>query len=89
MAADIPATLVDALAALGGGKLSSVELTAACIDRAQAAQPRLNVFISLEADAALAAARASDEARARAGRGAPALGPLHGVPLAHKDMYYR
>ena len=89
MAADIPATLVDALAELGAGKLSSVELTAACIDRAQAAQPRLNVFISLEADAAVAAARASDDARAGAGRGAPALGPLHGVPLAHKDMYYR
>jgi aspartyl-tRNA(Asn)/glutamyl-tRNA(Gln) amidotransferase subunit A len=89
MAADLPATLVDALAALDAGKLNSVELTAACIDRAQAAQPHLNVFISLEADAALAAARASDEARARAGRGAPALGPLHGVPLAHKDMYYR
>ncbi|MCA3104733.1 MAG: amidase [Rhodocyclaceae bacterium] len=89
MAADIPVTLVDALAALGAGTFSSVELTAACIERAQAAQPRLNVFISLEADAALAAARASDEARARAGRSAPALGPLHGVPLAHKDMYYR
>ncbi|MFN7426913.1 MAG: amidase family protein, partial [bacterium] len=89
MAADIPATLVDALAALDAGTYSSVELTAACIERAQAAQPRLNVFISLEADAALAAARASDEARARAGRGASAPGPLQGVPLAHKDMYYR
>ena len=64
MAADIPATLVDALAELGAGTLSSVELTAACIDRARAAQPRLTVFISLEADSALAAARASDEARA-------------------------
>ena len=89
MANDIPATLVDALAALGSGRVGSAELTAACIERAQAAQPRLNAFISLEADAALAAARASDEARARTGRGAAAPGRLHGVPLAHKDMYYR
>lgn len=89
MGAGLPATLVEARAALASGALSSVELTAALIDRAREAQPRLNAFLSLDADAALAAARASDEARARASRGGPAAGPLLGVPLAHKDMYYR
>jgi aspartyl-tRNA(Asn)/glutamyl-tRNA(Gln) amidotransferase subunit A len=89
MGTDLPPTLVDALAALRAGTLSSVELTAACIERARVAQPQLNAFLSLEADAALASASASDEARARAARGAPAPGLLHGVPLAHKDMYYR
>ena len=88
-AADFPGTLVEASAALAAGRISAVELTTVSIARAQAAQPRLNTFISLEADAALASARASDEARARSRRGAPALGLLHGIPLAHKDMYYR
>ena len=89
MATDLPPTLVDALAALRAGTLSSVELTAACIERARVAQSRLNAFLSLEADAALASATASDEARARAGRGAPAPGLLHGVPDADLPPLYR
>jgi len=85
----MPATLVDALAALARGALSSAELTQGAIERATAAQPRLNAFIALESEAAMDAARASDAARARARHGGPAPGLLHGVPLAHKDMYYR
>jgi aspartyl-tRNA(Asn)/glutamyl-tRNA(Gln) amidotransferase subunit A len=40
--------------------------------------------MAIEADAALAAADAADAALAKGGR----RGALHGVPLAHKDMYY-
>ena len=47
-------------------------------------QPALNAFVRVEADEALAAAKAADRALARRGP----KGPLHGVPLAHKDMYY-
>jgi aspartyl-tRNA(Asn)/glutamyl-tRNA(Gln) amidotransferase subunit A len=48
-------------------------------------QPKLNCFIAIEEDDALEAAREADR---KVKTGAP-LGPLHGVPLAHKDMYYR
>jgi aspartyl-tRNA(Asn)/glutamyl-tRNA(Gln) amidotransferase subunit A len=75
-------SLVEAAEAIGSGRISSVELTAACIARAKAWQPVTNAFIDLREDAALAAARAADQAPAPRGR-------LHGVPLAHKDMYYR
>jgi aspartyl-tRNA(Asn)/glutamyl-tRNA(Gln) amidotransferase subunit A len=65
-------------------KFSSREVTKSCLDRVAQWQPRLNAFMAIEADAALAAADAADAALAN-GRSA---GVLHGVPLAHKDMYY-
>ncbi|BBK43800.1 amidase [Allostella vacuolata] len=71
--------------AIRGGQLSAVEATRAALDRIAAWQPVVNAFVRLEADAALA--RAADLDRdAAAGRWA---GPLHGVPLAHKDMFAR
>ena len=47
-------------------------------------QPQLNAFMAIEAEAALAAADAADAALAKG----EVRGALHGVPLAHKDMYY-
>src|SRR5205085_3295608 len=44
----------------------------------------LNAFVRLEPEEALAFAKAADRAFKRRGP----TGPLHGVPLAHKDMYY-
>jgi len=86
MSADLLSlTLIEASAALAARRVSSVELTQACLERAQAIQPRVNCFLALEADAALAEARAADDAMARG----ECRGPLHGVPLAHKDMFYR
>lgn len=78
-------SLTDAADAIRGGHISSVELTRSCLDRITAAQDHLNCFVHVHADEALAAARAADEELA-AGR---VRGPLHGVPLAHKDCYYR
>ncbi|MEY3975357.1 MAG: hypothetical protein RLZZ33_412 [Pseudomonadota bacterium] len=78
-----PAATVAALAkGLAAGDFSSVELTRSYLDRIQAAQPGLNAFITVTAEAALAEAAAADAARA-AGK----AGALTGVPLAHKDIF--
>lgn len=66
-------------------KVSSVEVTRACLARIERVQLIINCFIRIEAEAALKAAKRADAALAK---GKP-LGPLHGVPLAHKDMFYR
>lgn len=77
-------TLVGAADAIARGELSSVELTRALLARAHALNGRVNCFIRIDDDAALAQAAAADAARAA---GHP-LGALHGVPIAVKDMYY-
>ena len=70
--------------AIAARKLSSREVTQSCLDRIAKWNPRLNAFMAIEADDALQAADAADAALAKGG----ATGPLHGVPMAHKDMYY-
>lgn len=70
-----------AAAAIRNGEMSSESYTAALLQRARA-HADLNAFITIDETAALAAARASDKARA-----AGATAPLLGVPLAIKDSY--
>jgi len=76
--------LKDLAAAIKRRKVSSVEVTKALLARIDQWQPALNAFARVEAEDALKAAKAADRALA-AGK---AKGPLHGVPVAHKDMYY-
>lgn len=78
-------TLIEAADAVSSKQISARELTEACIAKAEERQPTLNCFISLDAEGARAEADAADAALARG----EDPGPLHGVPLAHKDMYYR
>lgn len=78
-------TLAEASAALQQGEVSSVELVRACLARSEAVQPSINCFISMEDEEALTAAERADAERARG----EVRGPLHGIPLAHKDMFYR
>lgn len=78
-------SLVDAAAAVADGSVTALALTEACLARIARHDQGLNTIIWIEAEAALEAARKADQARA-AGQ---ALGPLHGVPMAHKDMYYQ
>lgn len=66
-------------------RLSAREVTELAIARIERAGPRLNCFLSLDAEAALEAAKRADAELAR-GR---VRGALHGVPLAHKALFYR
>ncbi len=65
--------------------VSSVALTEATLDRAEAVQPALNCFLRIDREAALQAADHADTEIA----GGNWRGPLHGVPLAHKDVFDR
>src|SRR6267154_998347 len=77
-------SLTSVAQAIAAKRLSSREATQSCLDRTAQWQPRLNAFMAIEAEAALAAADAADAALAKGN----SRGALHGVPLAHKDMYY-
>jgi aspartyl-tRNA(Asn)/glutamyl-tRNA(Gln) amidotransferase subunit A len=68
--------------AIAARKVSPVEATRACLDRIERFDGRIHAFITLDAEGALAAARAL-EAELAAGR---SRGALHGVPLAYKDL---
>jgi aspartyl-tRNA(Asn)/glutamyl-tRNA(Gln) amidotransferase subunit A len=75
-------TAAAAAAAIRARKLSPVELTGALLDRIDRLDPKLNAFIRLDRDAAIAAAKAA-EVEIMAGR---PRGPLHGVPIGIKDI---
>ncbi|WP_104181141.1 amidase [Arthrobacter sp. B0490] len=72
-------TLRDALAR---GAVGAREATEHFLRRIDALNPDLGAFVTVTHDDAL---RAADHADALRSSGAP-LGPLHGVPLAHKDL---
>lgn len=74
------AGLVEMAAALAEGSTSARRLTEEALRRIAAAQPRLNAFRTVRAEAALAEADAADR-RLAAGERLPLLG----VPLAVKD----
>ena len=78
-------TLTELAAAIGARKVSSLEATENCLAGLERHGPALNCVAGIEPEAALEAARVAD-AELAAGR---ARGALHGVPLAHKDMFYR
>jgi aspartyl-tRNA(Asn)/glutamyl-tRNA(Gln) amidotransferase subunit A len=77
--------ILEAARALREGRIDAESLAHAALDRAHAVQPALNAFIEIRAEAALARARELDR-EAAAGRW---RGPLHGIPLAHKDCFER
>jgi aspartyl-tRNA(Asn)/glutamyl-tRNA(Gln) amidotransferase subunit A len=76
-------TLLAASQAIRAKQISPLELTQICLQRSEAINPRLNAFITLTAESALAEARAATEEVAH-GR---YRGPLHGIPLAIKDLF--
>ncbi|MFA5914016.1 MAG: amidase [Burkholderiales bacterium] len=64
-------------------ELSARELMQASLAQIERLNPKLNAIVSLYAEQALAQARAADEKQARG----EALGALHGLPVAHKDLF--
>jgi len=79
-AADLPATEQAAL--LRSGALSATELVRDHLDRIAALNDSVNAIVTVLPERALAAAAEAD--RLRAGGAAPP--PLHGLPIAHKDL---
>src|ERR1700722_12924519 len=78
-------SLVQAADAVATGEATSLDLLHACWANLDAVNPYVNAMIWQEREAAESAARAADAA----GRSRARLGPLHGAPMAHKDMYYQ
>ena len=65
------------------GALSPVDLVSACLARVDALEPRVHAWVELDREGALRTARERAE-EARRGR---FVGPLHGVPVALKDIF--
>src|ERR687894_220622 len=76
-----PATELAAL--IRSRQLSARELTDACLARIDELDGRVNAVVTLDAEGARAAADAADAVLA-AGED---VGPLHGLPVAHKDNH--
>ena len=76
-------TLLEAAGALRRRQVSSAELTAAALKQIERANPATNAFITVMADSARERARQADEELARG----EARGPLHGIPIALKDLF--
>src|SRR5579875_473040 len=80
---ELTALPVHKLAAeIAARRLSPVDLVEACLARIAALEPRLQAFVEVYAGEARLAAEAADKA-IRAGH---AVGPLHGIPIALKDL---
>ena len=78
----IALTASEAAAEIARGAISAVEYTRDCLDRIATLEPAVQAFVHLDAEYALAQARERDEWRSS---GHP-IGPLHGIPVAIKDI---
>ncbi len=75
-------TILAAVQALRSRHVSCLELTNVCLDRIAKLNPRLNAFITVTEESAREHARALDRELANG----IDRGPLHGIPIAHKDL---
>lgn len=78
-------SMTEVASAIRKGDVSAYEVTKASLDAFAAKDGGVNSAIWLEREAALETAEAYDKLR----KAGTILGSLHGVPLAHKDMYYK
>ena len=77
-------TLSEVCRRIKSGELTSTAVTEHTLNRIKATDDRYRAFVTVTADAAMASAERLDAARAK---GEP-LGPLHGVPIALKDLLW-
>ena len=77
-------TAAEAARAIARRELTAVELAEACLNRIEALDERLLAWVYVDRETVLADARQADAAVAE---GQP-MGPLHGVPIGMKDIYY-
>jgi aspartyl-tRNA(Asn)/glutamyl-tRNA(Gln) amidotransferase subunit A len=78
-------SVTEAATAFAKGEATAEAMVRACLARIDAHDVKVNSVIRLDREKALEEAAAQDRARA----GGVTLGPLAGVPMMHKDMYYR
>src|SRR5512145_2520711 len=76
-------TIAEAAAGLRRKDFSSLELTDACLQRIESIDGKLHSFITLTADLAREKATQADKEL----RDGTRRGPLHGIPVALKDLY--
>src|SRR5579884_1689214 len=79
---ELPQTIADAAQWLRDGRITSVALTEALLDRSHAAQDTLAAFITINDASAFEAARRADRELAQG----IDRGPLQGIPIAIKDL---
>ncbi len=77
----LPAT--ELTARIRARQVSAVEVMRAHLAQVERVNPTVNAIVTLDAEGALARAKAMDERQARGEE----LGPLHGLPIAHKDLF--
>jgi aspartyl-tRNA(Asn)/glutamyl-tRNA(Gln) amidotransferase subunit A len=77
-------TIREAGGAIRARRISSEELTKQCLDQIAKLNPVLNAFITVTGDSALARAQELDRELAQGIH----RGPLHGIPIAHKDLMW-
>src|SRR5262245_18261199 len=75
-------TAVELIRSMRARELSAVEVMRAHLAQIDRVNPKVNAIITLLPERALEGARAADAALARG----DAVGPLHGLPIAHKDL---
>jgi aspartyl-tRNA(Asn)/glutamyl-tRNA(Gln) amidotransferase subunit A len=75
-------TLSELRAVVDAGEASCRDVVQACLERISRRDPRVQAFVTLRAEEALREAGEADAARARG----DARGPLHGLPIAIKDI---
>jgi Asp-tRNA(Asn)/Glu-tRNA(Gln) amidotransferase A subunit family amidase len=76
-------TAIEAAERIAGGEIRAEDYIGACLQRIEAVDGDVHAFVHLDGDEVLRQARALDERR----RNGLPMGPLHGVPVAIKDIF--